>query len=323
MIKKICLAATAALFLTACNHPQPKAAGEDILTADLDTTVQPNQDFFHFANGGWIKKNPIPNDETRWGIGSLVQEELYSRLRHINEEAVNKSAKTGVDQQIGDFWFSGMDTVSIQQKGIEPLRDELNAIAALKTPKDVMSQAARMHAYGANVFFSEGVEQDAKNSEMMAYGMGQGGLGLPERDYYFKTDPRTTAIRNAYPKYITTVLTLTGVDSNEAAKKATDIVALETKLAKASRKLEDLRDPYANYNKMAITDLKKLSPGIDWPVILNQIGVTKVDSVIVGQPEFYKALDQIVATEKIQTLKDYLTFHLVRTFASNLSKPFE
>ena len=215
MFKKICLAATVAISLTACNHPQPKATSEDILTANLDTTVRPNEDFFHFANGGWIKKNPIPNDETRWGIGSLVQEELYSRLRHINEEAVKKSAKTGVDQQIGDFWFSGMDTVTIQQKGIEPLRDELTAISALKTPKDVMAQAAHMHTYGANVLFGEGVQQDAKNSDMMGYVMWQGGIGLPERDYYFNTDPRTTAIRNAYPKFITTILTLSGIDSND------------------------------------------------------------------------------------------------------------
>ncbi len=323
MLKKICLAAAAALILSACNHPQPKATTEDVLTSHLDTTVQPNQDFFHFANGGWMKKNPIPNDETRWGIGSLVQEELYSRLRHINDEAVKKAAKTGVDQQIGDFWFSGMDTTSIQQKGIEPLRDELSAINALKTSKDVMNEAAKMHAYGANVFFGEGVQQDAKNSDVMAYGLGQGGIGLPERDYYFNTDPRTTAIRNAYPKYIATILTLTGIDSNEAAKKAKDIVALETRLAKASRKLEDLRDPYANYNKMAISDLKKLSPGIDWPATLKQIGVTQVDSVIVGQPEFLKGLDQVLATEKIQTIKDYLTLNLVRTFASDLSKSFE
>ena len=323
MIRKILLAASAALLLTACNHPQPKAVSVDILTSNLDTTVKPNEDFFHFANGGWMKKNPIPNDETRWGIGSLVQEELYSRLRHINEEAVKKAAKTGVDQQIGDLWYSGMDTGSIQQKGIEPLRDEMNAINALKTNKDVMAQVAKMHTYGANVFFGEGVQQDAKNSDLMAYGLGQGGIGLPERDYYFNTDPRTTAIRNAYPKYIATMLALTGIDSNEAAKKATDIIALETKLAKASRKLEDLRDPYANYNKMAISDLKKLSPGIDWPTTLKQIGVTKVDSVIVGQPEFFKGLDQVLATEKLQTVKDYLTLNLVRTFASDLSKPFE
>ena len=323
MLKKLCLAASVVVFLSGCNQPKPKEASVDMLTADLDTTVAPNQDFFHFANGGWLKKNPIPNDEIRWGIGSLVQEELYSRLRHINEEAVKKAAKTGVDQQIGDFWFSGMDTVAIEKAGITPLKDEMAAIDALKTPQELMTQVAHMHTYGSNVLFSEGVQQDAKSSDKMAYVMWQGGIGLPERDYYFNTDPRTTSIRDAYPKYVTTILVLSGVDSNLAAAKAKDIIALETKLAKASRKLQDLRDPYANYNKYAITDLKKLSPGIDWPLTLKQIGVTKVDSVIVGQPEFYKELDKIVATEKMQTLKDYLTYHLVQTFASDLSKPFD
>ena len=323
MLKKLCLAASVVVFLSGCNQPKPKEVTVDMLTADLDTTVAPNQDFFHFANGGWLKKNPIPNDEIRWGIGSLVQEELYSRLRHINEEAVKKAAKTGVDQQIGDFWFSGMDTVSIEKAGIAPLKDEMAVIEALKTPQELMTQVAHMHTYGANVLFGEGVQQDAKSSDKMAYVMWQGGIGLPERDYYFNTDPRTTSIRDAYPKYVTSILVLSGVDSNLAAAKAKDIIALETKLAKASRKLQDLRDPYANYNKFAITDLKKLSPGIDWALTLKQIGVTKVDSVIVGQPEFYKELDKIVATEKMQTLKDYLTYHLVQTFASNLSKPLD
>jgi len=323
MIKKICLAVITAISLTGCNHPQPKATGEDILTADLDTTVQPNQDFFHFANGGWLKKNPIPNDETRWGIGSLVQEELYSRLRHINEEAVKASAAKGVDQQIGDFWFSGMDTVSIEQKGIEPLRNELTAIKALKTPRELMNEVAHLHTIGVNALFGEGVQQDAKHSDMMAYVLWQGGLGLPERDYYFNTDPITTKIREAYPKYVATILTLSGMDSSLATTRAAAIIALETKLAKASRKLEDLRDPYANYHKMATTDLKKLSPDIEWPSVLTQIGVTHVDSVIVGQPEFYKELDHIVTTEKMETLMDYLTFHLVQSFASDLSKPFQ
>lgn len=188
MLKNISLAIAVIFFLSACNRQQPKPAVEDILTAHFDTTVKPNEDFFHFANGGWIKKNPIPNDEASWGIGSLVQEELYNRLKHINEEAVKKGAKAGVDQQIADFWYSGMDTMSIEQKGIEPLKPELEAISALKTTNELMSQVAKMHTYGVNAFFGEGVQQDAKNSDMMAYVMWQGGIGLPERDYYFNTD---------------------------------------------------------------------------------------------------------------------------------------
>jgi putative endopeptidase len=310
-----------AALLSACHHPEaPKT--DDILVSDMDTTISPNQDFFHYANGGWLKRNPIPNDETRWGIGNKVKEELYDRLRNINEMALKKGATSGVDQQIADFWYSGMDTAAIESKGIEPLHDELNAIQALKTPADVVDQAAHMHTYGSDVFFGEGAQQDSKQSDVMAYYIGQGGLGLPERDYYFNTDPITTKVRNAYPAFVTRILTLSGTDSAAAAVKAKNIIALETKLAKASRKLEDLRDPYANYHKMAISDLKKTYPGTDWSGVLTKIGVKHVDSVIVMQPEFLKALDQVIATEKIETLKDYLTFHLLKGFAADLSTPF-
>jgi putative endopeptidase len=314
-----------AMLFASCNSSEKKETVEqkgDILALNADTTVSPADDFFEFVNGAWIKKNPIPAEETQWGIAHMVQNELYDRLRHINEEAAKKNAKTGADQQIGDFWSTAMDTNAIEQKGIEPLREELNKINAVQTPQDVMAQAARMHTYGVGVFYGEGVSQDAKNSDAMAYYLSQGGIGLPNRDYYFNTDERTAKIRAAYPQYIASIFKLMGVDSNQATVKATAIIAMETKLAQASRKLEDLRDPYANYNKMAISQLNKLSPNVAWPTYLQQMGVKGVDSVIIGQPEFYKQLDKIVSTEHLQTLKDYMAFHLVRTYASYLSKPF-
>jgi putative endopeptidase len=314
--------AVCAALLSACHQPQPAAPSSDLLALNMDTTIQPNQDFFHYANGGWLKNNPIPNDETKWGIGNKVKEELYSRLKNINELALNKGAKSGVDQQIGDFWYSGLDTVSIESKGAEPLRTELNAIQSLKTPAEVMTQAAHMHTYNTSVFFNEGAGQDVKQSDIMAYYIGQGGLGLPDRDYYFNTDPITTKVRNAYPLYVAKMLTLSGIDSAQSAEKAKNIIALETKLARASRKLEDLRDPYANYHKMAISDLKKTYPVIDWAAVITKIGVKHVDSVIIGQPEFLKALDGVIASEKIETLRDYLTFHLLKSFATTLSTPF-
>ena len=317
----LCIAVFAAM-LSACHQPQPTAQGDDVLVSNMDTTVMPAQDFFHYANGGWLKNNPIPNDETKWGIGNKVKTELYDRLKNINELAVKKNAKSGVDQQIADFWLSGMDTTTIEAKGAEPLREELNAIQALKTPADVMSQAAHMHTYGSDVFFNEGAGQDAKQSDVMAYYIGQGGLGLPNRDYYFNTDPITTKVRNAYPQFVALMLTLSGIDSNLAKEKAKNIIALEARLAKASRKLEDLRDPYLNYNKIAISDLKKNYPGMDLAGVISKIGVQHVDSIIVGQPEFLKGLDAVVTSEKIETLKDYLTFHLLKSFASSLSSPF-
>ncbi|OJW81264.1 MAG: metalloendopeptidase [Bacteroidetes bacterium 46-16] len=318
----------AAICFAACNNPQKEtpqtesAPKSDILVDDIDSTVNPADDFFDYANGGWIKKNPIPGDETSWGIAKLVQEELYSRLKHINEDALAKNEKSGTSQQIADFWYSGMDTTSIEQKGLEPLAGELSKINALQTPKDIMAYTAHMHTYGVGVFFGEGVGQDLKASDVNAYYMSQGGLGMPNRDYYFNTDARTTKVRQAYPGYVATIFRLMGADSNLANKKAAAVMALETKLARSSRKLEDLRDPYKNYHKMAISSLNKISSHIDWPQTLQQIGVQHVDSVIVGQPEFYHTLDEVIAKENIATLRDYMAFHLVSDFSAYLSKPF-
>jgi putative endopeptidase len=319
--KPLILIAAAAILFSACQEANRKSKRqEDILKANIDSTVNPADDFFDYAEGGWIKRNPIPGDQTSWGIGTLVQEELYTRLRSINEEAVKKGGKTGVDQQIGDFWYSGMDTVGIEKAGITPLQNELNRIRAAQTPEALMSVASHLHSMGVGVFFADFVSQDAKNSEVMAYSLYQGGLGLPNRDYYFNTDARTTKIREAYPAFVMQMLTMLGYSQEQAKPKADSIIALETKLAKSSRTLEALRDPYANYNKMAIAELGKMSPKINWPKHLQEMGVKNVDSVIVGQPEFYKQLDQVISNESIQTLQDYMSVQFLRAFSPYLNK---
>jgi putative endopeptidase len=323
MNKRFMIAFVGATFLAACNQNTPgEQTREDVLVAHMDTTVRPGDDFFSYANGAWIKANPIPSDEVSYGIGELVDKELRVRLLSINEEALKKGEKTGAGQLIGDFWYSAMDTASIEKEGIAPLRAELDKITAIKTREELMAQVVRMHGYGVGVFFSEGVGQDAKNSDLEAYQMDQGGLGLPNRDYYFNSNPRTAKIFAIYPEYIAGLFRLAGVDGVEAAKKAEGIVSLETALANGSRKLEALRDPYKNYNKMAISKLNTISPTIKWPEILKQLGVHDVDSVIVGQPEFYKNLDKLIATADMQTLKDYMTFHLLSEYGDCLSKPF-
>ena len=325
MYKKIFLPSLAAIaMLAACNRPSGETGEKkaDILAANLDTTVAPADDFFDYANNGWLSKNPIPGDETGWGIAQLVNQELYDRKRKINEDAAAKNAASGVDQQIGDFWKAAMDTANIEKQGIAPLKAELDKIAAVNTPAAVMAEAAHMHRIGVGVFFGEGVSQDSKNSEAMAYQLWQGGLGMPNRDYYFKTDERTARIRTAYPVYIAKVFKLMGNDDAAATSKAAAVLALETKLAKASRKLEDLRDPYRNYNKMSTGELQKMAPAVDWQSTFQGIGLPKVDTVIVGQPEFYKALDNLIKTEPVQNLKDYMAFHLVNDFAPYMSNAF-
>jgi len=307
-----------AFVATACNTSKQR----DILADNIDTTINPADDFFAYANGFWLKHNPIPGDETSWGIGQLVNEEIYSRKLKINEAAAAKSNAKGIDQQIGDFWKAAMDTVAIEKQGLSPLQAEITAIQNTTDLPSLLNQAAKMHAYGVGVFFGEGVSQDAKNSELMSYQLWQGGLGLPSRDYFFNTDERSVKIKMAYTPYVKTIFTLMGTESSVADKKAQAIVAFEEALAKNSRKLEALRDPYANYNKMSIAELNKLTSAINWQSIIATIGLKKVDTIIVGQPEFLVALNALLKSTDIQTLKDYMSFHLVNDYASYLSAAF-
>ena len=288
------------------------AAKPDILAANLDSTVKPGDDFFDYANGGWIKRNPIPGEQSSWGIGNLVIEENLKRLREISEKAAaSNAAKGSGDQKIGDFWSMAMDSAKIEADGLKPIQPLLDKLNAVTDTKGLITVVSDFKKIGSNTLFGEYVGQDAKKSDVMAYNLFQGGLGLPEREYYFKTDSATINIRNEYVKYISKILTMAGEDATVAATTAKNILAMETKLATVSRKLEDLRDPYKNYNKMAVADLSKMAGNIDWPVYLNNIGVKTVDSVIVGQPEFFKGLNAVLTATPISDLKNYVKFNLI------------
>lgn len=317
-MKKILLAFTTVACITACNNksatPKP-----DILAANLDSTVKPGDDFFEYANGGWLKKNPIPAEQSSWGIGNLVIEENLKRLREISEKAAASHAAKGTnDQKIGDFWSMAMDSTKIEQDGLKPIQPLLDKVNAITDVKSLVATVSDLKKIGSNTLFSDYVYQDAKKSDVMAYNLTQGGLGLPEREYYFKNDSATINIRNEYVKYMAQILTMAGEDATVAATAAKNILALETKLATASRKIEDLRDPYKNYNKMAITDLGKMAGNIDWAAYLKNTGVQKVDSVIVGQPEFFTALNEVLAKTPISDWKQYVKFNLISDMAAVL-----
>ncbi|MEP7230360.1 MAG: M13 family metallopeptidase [Ginsengibacter sp.] len=287
---------------------------QDILASHLDTTVSPSTDFFEYANGGWIKQNPIPESESGWGIGNLVQEELYNRLRKINEDAVKENATAGtVSQKIGDFWQSAMDSAALEKEGISPLKNDLDKINSIQNTADLLNEVADLKTKGVRCLFGDYVSQDDKNSEVMAYKLDQGGLGMPNRDYYFKTDARTESVRKAYNEYLLKTFRQLGNDETEAQKKADAVYNLEKKLANASRKLEDLRDPYKNYNKMDVDALSKLAPNINWNNFTKNVGITRLDSVIVGQPEFYTELNHEITSTDINHWKSYLQFHLIQS----------
>ncbi|MGZ3754783.1 MAG: M13 family metallopeptidase [Mucilaginibacter sp.] len=306
--------------LNACKPKQNDHPVNDPVYTDRDTTVKPGDDFFQYANGAWLKKNPIPAAYSSWGIGRVVQEELRDRLKKINEDALKENAAKGTtSQKIGDFYYSGMDTVAIEKQGLSPLKDELTKIDGIKDVNGLMDEFAHLSTIGVTTPIGAYVGQDSKNSSKMMLQLWQTGIGLPNRDYYFNTDQHSVDIRTDYQqKHLPTVFKLSG--TADATQK---VYALEKFLADSSRKLQDLRDPYKNYNKMTVAAFGKLVPGFDWKVIFEKMAFKNVDTVIVGQPEYYRAVSKALKTYPIDDWKAYLRKNLVTEYGSYLSKPFD
>jgi putative endopeptidase len=318
-MKNYVFLATVIVCLFSCKGKEE--TGVDFLVKNVDTTVNPADDFFDFANGGWIKNNPIPAAESSWGVGQLVQDDIYDRLKIINEKATKESAAQGtITKKIGDFWQSGMDSVAAEKQGLQPLQADLATIQQITNTDQLLAVVAAMHKRGMNVCFNDGVYQDDKNSEVYAYQIGQGGLGMPNRDYYFNTDEKSVGVQKAYRKYLYKTFRQLGDDSSKAMSNTEKVYQLETRLAKSSRKMADLRDPYKNYNKMDIAGLNKMTPAISWSVFLKMVGINKLDSAIVGQPEFMTTLSNELKNTSIADWQNYLRFNLVRRNAGYLNK---
>ena len=328
MKKNLLLLPLLAASLSGCPSNSLKTAGAsdkpDLLHAALDTTVVPGNDFFTYANGTWLKNNPIPASESNMGIGKKVQDEVYARLRQTSIEAAGAQNGTpGSNQQkIGDFWAVGLDSAKADRLGAAPLKPELDRIAAMQTVAEVPGVIAHEIPLGVNALIGPAINQDSKKSDQMALYLNQAGLGLPNRDYYFNTDSRTKNIRAEYVKHVANTFKLLGQDASTAQANAARVMALETTLAKSSRKLEALRDPYANYHKMSLAQLDKLTPGLDWKTWLTSMGGARVDTVIVGQPEFYQTVGQLLKTTPLDDWKAYLTWQVTHEFAPTLSQPF-
>ena len=312
-------------FLSACTNKQVNYAEKDVVVKNMDTTTKPGDDFFKYANGGWLKMNPIPAAYSSWGIGNVLEEELRDRLKKINIDALNAKAEEGTNaQKIGDFYYSGMDTLNIEKQGIAPLKDELAKIESVKTVTDLVNLFAYYQIIGVQTPISAGVGQDAKNSGKNLLQLYQGGLGLPDRDFYFNTDPHSSEVRTDYQnKHLSTIFGLMGYNSAEAINNAKTDYNIEKFLADSSRKLEDLRDPYHNYNKMTVSKLSLIAPNINWKTFFEAAGYKNADTVIVAQPEYYRAVNKALQLFPISDWKLYLKDKLVSGFSSYLSKPFD
>ena len=288
----------------------------------MDTTVKPGENFFLYANGKWIKDTKIPGTETSWGSFNILYNSNQDKIHAILDDLGGKDNADGSkEQKVADLYKSGMDTITIDKLGYDPVKPLLAKIAAVKDYKDLVKLSADGFKDGDGFLFGFSVSPDDKVSSKNIAHFDQTGLTLPERDYYFKTDSASKKIRDGYVKYIAKIFTLTGVDAKTAAAKADGILKLETAIAQSHLTPTQLRDPVKNYNKFAVTALQKQVPDIDLTDAFSRMGL-KTDTVLVGQPDYYKALDDLLKTQPIGVWKDKATFGALNDAASSLSKDF-
>src|SRR6266536_269703 len=290
-----------------------------------DSSVKPGDDFFLFANGNWIKQTEIPPEYSRWGAFNELIERNNDALHTIAE----KASQTQVDpkfapetQKVGDYYASGMDEQAIEAMRTKPLQEELNRIDMIKGRQDVLAEVAHLHTIGVNAFFNFGAGQDAEDTTRDSAQAVQGGLGMPDRDYYTKRAPDMTGKREKYIAHVTKLLTLLGRPAGKAAEDAKKIMALETKLAEASRTRVQLRDPIKNYNKMGVRQLQDLTPDWKWSDYFNKINLLEPGDINVHQPEFFKAASNLFKSTAIDDWKAYLRWHLINATGPYLSKDF-
>lgn len=324
-IFSIALTILGSAVLFSCNDSKTTSAAVEapyLDKAGMDTTVSPGDDFFAYANGGWVKTVKIPDDQAGWGIFYMIYEDNQKKLRGILENAAKSGAAKGsLEQKVGDLYTAGMDTAAIDKTGAEPLKPTLAKIDALKDSKEMMNLIGDFYTTGDGELLGFYVGADDKNSSQNIAVFGQSGCSLPEKEYYTRKDSSSVAIRNAFTKYIKTMFMLSGVDSTTATKNATDILALETAIAVSHRSPVELRDPQKNYNKMSVADLDKQMPNIGWSQLFTKWGV-KADSVNVGQPDYFKALNTMLVAKPIDLWKTKLKFEYIAANAALLSKPF-
>lgn len=297
-------------------QPKKETPLHDELATHVDSSIHPGDDFFQFANGRWFNENPIPASESYNGLWKTIQDTINESVRQICLNSSFANAEKGSNKQkIGDFYFTGMDSVTINKEKLNAISDELQRIQNIKSKSDLASAIAHLHTIGCGPVMGVYVGQDDMLSDKHAIFFWQGGLGLPDRDFYFDNDSRTHNIRTEYKNYLNNVFKNLGNDEASAYVKTKSVFELETSLAKASRKLEALRDPFANYNKMETARFKAMLPLFDTDSYLKGINLSHPDTVIIGQPEFYTNLNNELKKTSLDTWKDYLNVHLIKSMA--------
>jgi putative endopeptidase len=293
-------------------------------TFDLDATVSPCDDFFQYVDGKWIKDNPIPPQYPLWGVAMKLNVSNEDVLHSILEEAAkDKSAAPGSNwQKIGDFYASCMDESQVEAAGLKPLDPEFERIAATKDKAGLQAEIAWLQRMGIRALFDFSSEQDLKDSTLVIAGAGQGGLGLPDRQYYVDDDDHSKQLRSGYLQHVTNMFKLMGDSDATAAAEAKTVLDIETSLAKASKKREDLRDPEANYHRMPLAQLGDLTPHFSWASFFKEIGAPALKDADIGQPDFFKQADAELASVSLADWKTYLRWHLLHAVAGSLPAKF-
>jgi len=289
----------------------------------IDSSADPCKSFYQYACGNWLKENPTPPEYASWGRFAELGQRNLDELRKILETAAaKKEGRSDLEQKIGDFYATCMDEGKADALGARPLEKAMVRIAVLKTPESIVLEAANLRRSGTGVLFSLDSTQDARNAKEMIAEADQGGLGLPDRDYYTKDDDKSKKLRAQYVEHVTKMFVLAGDDGEKAAREAKSVMEIETALAKGAMTRVERRDPEKRYNRMKLAELKTLAPRIPWADTFKVAGLPPVDSINIGSPGYFKALDGLLASASIDDWKSYLRWHVVHRDAAQLSVAF-
>ncbi len=290
---------------------------------NMDPSVRPCDDFFRYANGAWLDRTPIPADEPVFGAFTEIRDRNWAILHEILEEAASTPAPAGsVQQQVGDYYASGMDEAAVEGAGPAPIAPEIERIDGIADRGELPTLLAGLHAGGARPGFHVFIRPDPKNSGVNLVHLQQAGLGLPDRDYYARADAKSEEIRRAYRAHVARMCELLGEGAADARRSAETVLSLESRLAGASMQRVDQRDPYKTHHKMALRELADEAPGLDWSSYLAALGAPPVDKVNVRQPEFFRELAAVAAQASLEEWKIYLRWHLIRSLAPLLNAAF-
>jgi putative endopeptidase len=317
-------AVAAVVAFTAFVTEVPTSTTSGIDLRNIDKNIKPTDDFYQFVNGNWVRNNPIPISESSWGSFKELHDKNTIKLGAIlREAAADKTAKAGSNtQKIGDFYSLAMDSVKLNKEKAAPLASELTLINKIANTTDLLKEVGHLHLIGANTMFNIVVDQDPKISTEYITQFYQGGLGLPDRDYYTNTDDRSLGIQKAYIEHVGNMFKLLGDQSETAQKNAQVVYGIEANLAKASMTQIEQRDPQAQYNKKTMQELTALTPDLHLDTYLEAINIKGISNVIVGQPEFLKELNKDITSVSLADWKTYLRWTLVNRSANKLSDDF-